>query len=112
MSVLCVHAIIIYTTIQHGLLLFWTLIYVIISLKLVLGNSCGKMEELHMPGRASATYYRAKCCEKASLKNFYQLMYTVCAVLFRINRSPKKRFVNFDSFLFVCQILMVSKANA
>ena len=113
MPVLCVHAII-YTTIHHGFLLFLTLIYVIISLTLVLGNSCGKMEEVHMSGRASTTYWRAKCCETASLNNFYQLMHTVYAVLFRITRSPKKLFVNFDySFcLFVCQILMVSKANA
>ena len=46
MFVLCVYAVAVYAAIQYDVSLFFSLVYAIISLTLVLGNLCGKMEKL------------------------------------------------------------------
>ena len=82
---------------------FLTLVYVILSLILVLGNLFGKMEEQGLSGKASMACWRAKYDEKTSLKNFYQLIYWIYTVLFRFDTSPTKVFLSFDyHFWCIC----------
>ena len=56
MFVLCVYAVEVYAAIQHDAILFLTSVKVIQSLTPLPGNSCGRMEEVEISGKASMTY--------------------------------------------------------
>ena len=94
---------------------FLTFIHMFTRFKLVIGHLCRRIEELHMSGKTSLTWWIARCCKTVSLENFYWLIwYLLCirVCFFRFDASPKKLFVSCHyQVLLVCLVAMVYTFN-